>query len=176
MNEGLDYLLNKVVFPELVFFDGHNPLADMIGYWTQSKWYHVGIGWGKGEIFDARMKKGVDLHSIGDFAKDSWEVLSPIRIFTPKELEDMRECWLSEKGKKYDLQSIWSFIFRTKREKDLKRFCSELVCPCFRERDYPLVARIDPESVWPGLLYHSVRLYSKAKYNRPKDRLTVFNA
>jgi hypothetical protein len=77
---------------------------------------------------------------------------------TPGRSEDIREFMERHLGAQYDWLGILGFPLRARISRANKWFCSELVAAAYGDAALPLLLRIEPAKIYPGLLSYSPRL------------------
>ncbi len=97
--------------------------------------------WGGG----VQEAKPLDHHTAG----------TPIELFSlevTREQKAVIEGFLNRQlGKRYDFPGVFGFVLKN-RDRSNKWFCSELVFAAFLMADIPLLKRIEPARVSPGML------------------------
>lgn len=71
---------------------------------------------------------------------------------TPGEREGVSEFLLAQVGKPYDYWGVIGFVSRRNRKLNGKWFCSEIIMAAFEAIHRPLLLRIEPWKVPPGMI------------------------
>jgi hypothetical protein len=95
--------------------------------------------------------------------------LFDVPILTAGECEGLQHFLLRQVGRSYDWPGILGFVTRRDQgaESQRKWFCSELLAAAFESIRRPLLCRIKPWRVYPGLLAYSPMLSFLRRANVP---------
>jgi uncharacterized protein YycO len=143
---------------EVRLYRGRGFISKLIQWQTRSPYSHASVAFGDREgklwIIDAREGKGCRLRI--PLAEDDRADRFRVRV-TEQQQQVITSFLQSQVGKPYDYTMVARFLTRRQvtRRSSGKWFCSELVFAAFRHAGVPLLERVEPWAVSPGMLAHS---------------------
>lgn len=134
--------------PKVLLFRGRGVISALIRWQTRSVYSHAALLLEDGEtIIEAWQGDGVRKKKLG-----SRENIDAFRVAGGVDWPTAIAFAEAQIGKRYDYRQVFRFLSRRSGKTDEHWFCSELVFAALREGDVPLLERIEPWAVSPGLL------------------------
>jgi uncharacterized protein YycO len=141
----------------IALYRGISPLSRAIRFFTQSIYSHASWVLRDGSVVEA-WKNGVRHEPSLNHAHTPGTAIE-LFDFEDRLTEDQVasiESWLlAQVGRKYDWADIIAFVLQQRRPRNSEWFCSELVFAATQHVGRPVLARIEPWQVYPGLLAFS---------------------
>lgn len=160
----------------IALYQGTSPVSRLIQWRTWSPFSHAAWVYGDGAVIEAW--KGVGVHeadNLGSAHRPGTRVeLLSIQL-TDSEEWDLMAFLRAQIGKRYDYRGVLGFIsHRDSAQQQNAWFCSELIAAAFESIGRPLLARIPPWRVTPGMLWTSPLLKQEGRVTTGRQCLREF--